>query len=161
MKVKFLSAFTMLTLVIAVKGIAIHTSATEEAIAPSQQAANIGGRWRVKFNLNGVGERRLEFVSQTNDSGSFLLREPLPNNKVVTTPAVWSQTTNDRINFSGEVELQLNCCREKGTLIFKGRMNSKDSISGKAIFVGTTVDEENFNGFVSTVGSFTATRVLN
>jgi len=47
-----------------------------------------------------------------------------------------------------------------GTLIFKGKFDSTNAMSGRGIFVGSTIDEENFNGFRSTVGSFTATRVV-
>lgn len=132
----------------------------EQTVAASSHTASIAGRWRVKFSLAGVGERNLEFVSQAKGTGTFLLIDAVPNNQPATIPAAWAETSNDRVNFSAEVELQLNCCREKGTLIFKGKFNSKDAISGKVIFVGTTIDEENFNGFVSTVGSFTASRVI-
>jgi hypothetical protein len=131
------------------------------AAAPSAQAPNLVGRWRVKFALSGVGDKNLIFDSQARGSGSFLLLDAGPDDKpaTVSQPAAWSETTNDRVSFSGEVELPLGtCCRETGTLIFKGKFNSKDSISGKAIFVGSTVDEENFNGFRSTVGTFTAAR---
>lgn len=130
--------------------------------APAAQTPNLAGRWRVKFALSGVGEKNLIFDSQAKGSGSFLLLDAGPDNKSATTPqpATWSQTTNDRVNFSGEVELPFGtCCRETGTLIFKGKLSSGNSISGKAIFVGATEDEENFTGFRSTIGNFTATRV--
>jgi hypothetical protein len=45
-------------------------------------------------------------------------------------------------------------------LIFKGKFASNNSISGKAIFITSTIDEENFNGYRSALGSFTATRIL-
>jgi len=130
---------------------------------PQSQVANLAGRWRVKFNLSGIGEKNLVFDAQDKGSGSFLLLDTGPDNKPATAPlpAVWSETTNDRISFSGEVELPLGtCCRETGTLILKGKFGSSNSISGKAIFIASTEEEENFNGFRSTVGTFTAIRVL-
>jgi hypothetical protein len=126
------------------------------------QPGNLAGRWRVKFNIPGVGEKNLIFDAQARGAGSFLLLDSGPDNKPADVPlsAAWSETTNSRVNFSGEVELPIGtCCREVGTLIFKGKQTSGDSITGKAIFIGTTEDAENFNGFRSMPGSFTATRV--
>ena len=132
------------------------------ASARAVKALSLQGRWRVRFSLSGVTEKNLLFDSHEKGSGSFLLLDGGPDDKSggVAQPAVWSATPNDRVSFSGELELQLGtCCRETGTLIFKGKFGSNDSVSGKAIFVGSTIDEENFNGFRSTVGAFTASRV--
>jgi hypothetical protein len=118
----------------------------------------------VKFTVSGIGEKNLIFVSQAKGAGFFKLIDTGPDDKPVadSVAASWSLTTNDRISISGEVELPLGtCCREMGTLIFKGKFGPGNSISGTAIFIGTTVDEENFSGFRSGVGTFTATRELN
>jgi hypothetical protein len=115
----------------------------------------------VKFTLSGIGEKNLIFESGPKGAGSVLLLDTGPDNTAEADPrpAVWSQITNNRVSFSGEVELPIGtCCRETGTLIFKGKLDSSNSFSGKTIFVGNTVDEENPNGFRSTVGTFTATR---
>lgn len=138
-------------------------SPQETASASPTQTANLLGRWRVEFIMSGIGEKNLIFDLQAKGSGSFLLLDAGPDSKLMTTalPAVWSETTNNRVSFSGEVELPVGtCCREMGTLIFKGKFDSTNAMSGKAVFVGITIDEENFNGFRSTVGSFTATRVV-
>jgi len=42
----------------------------------------------------------------------------------------------------------------------KGKFDSGNSIKGRAIFIGSTADEENFTGYRSTLGTFTATRIL-
>lgn len=135
---------------------------SERPQAAPAQSASLAGRWRVKFNLSGIGEKNLIFDAQARGAGSFLLLDAGPDNKPAATPvsAAWSDTTNNRVSFSGEVELPLGtCCREIGTLVFKGKQTSSDTITGKAIFIGITEDEENFNGYRSTVGSFTATRI--
>ena len=127
-------------------------------------AHSLVGRWKVKFSLRGAGENNLLFEAKAQGVGSFQLLDTGPDKKPVpeSVPSVWSETTYDRISFSGIFELQLGeCCRELGTVIFKGKFLSKDSISGKAIYVGSTVDEENFNGYRSTVGDFTAVRVTS
>jgi hypothetical protein len=134
-----------------------------QTIASPLVAGDLVGRWRVKFNLPGIGEKNLIFEAQAKGSGSVLLLDAGPDNKPLTrsVTAAWSQTTNDRVSITGEVELPLGtCCREMGTLILKGKFDSTDAMSGKAIFMGSTIDEENFNGFRSAVGSFTATRVV-
>lgn len=129
----------------------------------SQQVMNLRGRWRVKFDLTGTGEKNLLFDLRRNGSGSFRLLDTAADGKpsAEPLPAAWSQTTNNRVNFSGEVELPIGtCCREVGTLVLKGKYNSNESISGKAIFVASTTDEENCIGFRAMVGTFTATRIL-
>jgi hypothetical protein len=116
----------------------------------------------VTFTVPGSAERRLIFNSESNGSGSFLILDPGSNNKIGTEalPAVWSETSSHQISIASEVELPIGtCCWETGTLIFKGKFGSSNSISGKALFISGTIDEENFNGFRSMVGSFEATRL--
>jgi hypothetical protein len=156
-------ASLMLISVVAVQGTVFQSTLSQPA-GTTPSPANPGGRWRVKFALSGIGEKNLIIESQTKGAGSFLLLDAGPDDKTVPTPlpAAWSQTTNDRVSFSGEVELPFGtCCRETGTLILKGKFSSSNSISGKAIFITSTTDEENFNGFRSAFGTFTATREPN
>jgi hypothetical protein len=158
MRHSFISS--LLILLLAVQGVALQ--AAPKPTVTVDQAPILAGRWRVKFTLPGVGEKNLVFDSKAGGSGSFLLLDAGPDDKAAVTPlpAAWSQTTNARVNFSGEVELPIGtCCRETGTLILKGKFTSSNSISGKAIFVGSSEDGENFNGFRSMVGTFTAIRV--
>jgi len=122
----------------------------------------LSGRWRVKFDMSGMGEKNLLFDAQGRGVGSFLLLDTAPDGQSADEPqpGAWSQTTNNRVNFSGEVELPIGtCCREVGTLVFKGNFNSPKSISGKAIFVASTTDAENCIGFRGMLGTFTATRI--
>ena len=122
-------------------------------------ASSLVGRWNVKFKFAGKEEKNLVFEAQTKGEGSFLLLDTAQDSKpeMVTHPAAWAQTTNDRFSFSAEVELPIgDCCREMGTLIFKGTFDSKTKLSGKVIFVASTTDEENPIGFRSLIGSFTA-----
>src|SRR5439155_22428164 len=106
----------------------------------------------------------LTFESKAKGSGAILLLDTGPDNKAVADaqPAVWSQLTNDRVSFSADAELPVGtCCRERGTLIFKGKFMSNNSISGKLIFVTSVEDEESPFKLRSVVGTFTATRVPN
>jgi len=147
--------------IIAARGVAFEP--IFQAPSSPAQSSTLVGRWRVKFSLSGIGEKNLIFDSETKGVGSVLLLDSGPDNKPAETPlpAVWAQTTNDRVTFSSEVELPLGtCCREIGTLILKGKFNSGSSITGRAIFIASSEDQENFNGYRSTVGTFTATRLL-
>jgi hypothetical protein len=150
----------MLVAVIAFQAVAFQTT-TLQANKASVPATNFAGRWQVKFAVAGV-EKHLIVVSQPRGIASFLLQDTGPEDKPVADPqpAVWSQLTNDRVSFSGEVELPIGtCCREMGTLIFKAKFSSNNLVSGKLIFVTSVEEEENPYKFRSLVGTFTATRV--
>jgi hypothetical protein len=128
--------------------------------APEVQNKSVMGRWQVNLSLSGGGPTTLELLAQDKGKGSFQVLTGSPEQQTQAVPATWSQTTNDRVNSSGEIELKFSaCCTETGTLILKGKFKSTDSITGKAIYIATTENEENFTGYVSTVGTFTATRM--
>lgn len=154
----FFMALILMSLIVA-QG--VGSGALPQGNSPAEPI-NLTGRWRVKFTLSGGSEKNLILDSQANGVGVFRLLDTGPDDKPVAVPepAVWSQLTNDRVSFSGEVELPLGtCCRELGTLMFKGRFSSSNSISGKLIFVTSIDEEESPYGFRSLVGTFTAARV--
>lgn len=126
----------------------------------------VSGRWQVKFTFAGRTEMNLVFDAKAKGDGTFLLLDTAPDSKpeAAPRPAAWTQTTNDRMSFSGEVELPIgDCCRETGTLLFKGKLTAAkpNSITGKVIFIASTEDEENGVGYRTLVGTFTATRVMD
>ena len=130
---------------------------TQAAPAETQ----LTGRWRMKFTFAGRSEMNLILDAKSGGSGTFLLLDTAPDSKPETAPrtAAWLQTTNDRVGFSGEVDLPIGtCCREAGTLIFKGKFGPNDSLTGKVIFVASTEEEENPIGYRALIGTFTATR---
>ena len=136
--------------------------AAQQTAAPAAGGAKLAGRWRVTFSLTGDPQKNLVFDSKARGQGSFTLLDTGPDNKPVPdpVPAAWSELSNNRVSFSGEVELQLgNCCREIGTLMFKGKFQSSTSITGKLVFVTSVDEEESPYQFRSHVGTFSATRV--
>lgn len=150
-----------LVLIVAAQGIAFQTAPPRSAIAPP--AKGLTGRWQVAFTLQGSESKHLVFQAKAGGTGSFLFLDTGPDNKPIPNaqPALWSELTNGRVSFSGEVELPIGtCCREFGTLIFKGRFTSENSISGKLIFITSVDEEENPYQFRSLLGTFTATPVL-
>lgn len=130
-------------------------------VAASQQDPMVG-RWQVKFTFAGRREMNLIFDAQTKGTGTFLLLDTAADGKPETAarPAAWLPPDKNRVGFSGEVELPIgDCCREAGTLLFKGKFGPNDTLAGKIVFIATTEDEENGVGFRTMVGTFTATRL--
>ena len=131
-----------------------------QQVAPPA-SGKLAGRWQVSFAINGDEKKNPIFEAKAKGAGSFSLLDTGPDNKPVPdpVPAAWSELTNNRVSFSGEVELPLGtCCREYGTLIFKGKFQSADSIKGTLIFVTSIDEEESAYKFHSAVGTFTAIR---
>ena len=129
----------------------------------AQTVSNLQGRWHVTFKMAGL-EKNVIFEARDNGSGSFKLLDTGVDDKPVAqpVPAVWSQLTNDRVGFSGEAELPIGtCCREVGTMIFKGKFSASNTIKGTLIFVTSVDQEESAFKFRSEVGTFTANRILN
>lgn len=129
--------------------------------ASSANSANgLNGRWRVKFTLVGISEKNLIFDAKPGGTGTFVGLDTGVDNKPVNepAPAVWSEIPNNRVSFSGNLDLPIGtCCRDVGALVFKGSFAPDGSIKGRVIFIGNTVDEENFNGYTTATGTFTAT----
>ena len=123
---------------------------------------DLAGRWQVQFTFAGRSDMNLTFDAQPKGNGTFLLLDTAADGKPESSPrpATWLPATNDRVSFSGEVELPIgDCCRETGTLLFKGKFGANDSLSGKIVFIASTEDEENGVGFRTMVGTFTASRI--
>jgi hypothetical protein len=149
----------LLLLLLAVQAVGLQSPAPQSAVTPEQ--AVVPGRWQVKFTIAGV-EKNLILVSQAKGVGSILFLDTAPDDKPVPEPqpAAWAQLSGNRISFSGEAELPMGtCCREMGTLIFKGKFSSNNSITGKFIFVTSVDEEESPYKLRSEIGTFTATRV--
>lgn len=144
---RFLLAFSVMFLLV-VQAVALQTP-------------KVQGRWRIKFKMVGI-EKNVVFEAKENGAGSFKLLDTGVDDKPVADPApgVWSQLTNDRVSFSGETELPLGtCCREIGTMMFKGRFTSPNAIAGTLVFVTSVDQEESAFKFRSEVGTFEATRM--
>jgi hypothetical protein len=125
------------------------------------ETRSLNGRWRVEFALTSGDKKHLMFEAKAKGNGTLLGLDTAEGNKQIpeSLPAVWSEAANGRVTLSGDIELPLGtCCRELGTLILKGEYVSDTSLKGRAIFITNTTDEENFVGYRSDVGAFTATR---
>ena len=156
-----ISLTILISLLVLVSSVAAQQTMAPAA-APDTSVAKLGGRWRVTFSLSGDPKKNLIFETKARGAGSFTLLDTGPDDKPVPepVPAAWSELSNNRVSFSGEVELPLgNCCREIGTLIFKGKFQTSTTITGKLIFVTSIDEEESPYQFRSHVGTFSATRL--
>jgi hypothetical protein len=152
---------SLILILVTIPGVVVRSALSQKA-ATTPAATQLEGRWRVKFKLPGGVEKNLIFDSTAKGSGSFHLLDTGPDDKPVAdpVPAVWAQLSDSRVSFSAEVELPVGtCCREIGALIFKGRLTSGNSISGKLVFVTSIDEEETPYKFRSMIGTFTATRI--
>lgn len=157
---KVLFSAPILIILFTVQTVAVPLDFSQGTAAPKSEM-KLDGRWRVKFIISGV-EKNLIFDTKPKGAGFFLLMDTAPGDKPVKEPraAAWSLLTNDRVSFSGEAEMPIGtCCREIGTLIFKGNFISGNAISGRLIFVTSVSEEESPYGFHTVVGTFTANRV--
>ena len=133
-------------------------------VVPAQHATHRQspvGRWQIKFALLDTQEQNLVFTAQERGNGSFQLLDTGPDNKPVpgNQAAAWS-FTNNHLSVTGEVELQIGtCCREMGTLVFKGNFTSPDTIAGKIVFITNVDEDESPYKYKSTIGKFTASRL--
>jgi hypothetical protein len=156
---RLLSVSLILTLgVLAQAALAQSSRSQTRAIDSTEKLV---GRWRVTFTISSL-KKNLVFDARAKGAGLFLLLDTGPDDTPAANPlaAAWSLLTNDRVSFSGEAELPIGtCCREIGTLLFKGRFSSANTISGKVIFVTSVDEEESPYQFRTVVGAFTATRV--
>lgn len=159
---RFLFTALIMMLLVAMQGRYLQVGLAQTKATP-MPPARLDGRWRVKFSFSGL-DKNLIFDAQAKGSGSFLLLDTAPDDRPEAhpQPAAWSELTNDRVSFSAEVELPIGtCCREIGTLMFKGKFTSNTTVSGKLIFVTSVDEEESPYKFRSVIGTFTATRVHN
>ena len=122
----------------------------------------IGG-WSVSYILAGpttsTTSRQLIFISLSNGTGTFRMIGPRTSTTTQTVfPAVYDWVTPGYISFTSEVELPIgNCCREAGTLIFKGNASNTGVISGPVIFVISMPMATTPQPYVIRTGTFVAT----
>ena len=136
----------------------LSTLAQNKADEAADSQSPIVSGYDVSFTLCDYRQQKLIFLATADNRGTFqLLRRTTWKPPSVTTPAVWDRITPTLMSFSGEMQFPIgNCCRETGTLIFKGQINSNGVITGRVVFVTNTPDPTNPTGFVTKAGEFTA-----
>ena len=118
------------------------------------QSPNMIGSWNIEVNF-ADGKRSLRFDAQADGKGTFLLLDPMLSRWGPAKPseAKWTPGDQNSVTFSGAVEFPLgNVGRDAGTLMFKGKFQTPDSISGEVEFAPLVGERP------SKHGTFKATR---
>jgi len=125
------------------------------------QSFNLAGRWKVEFKFSGDEEHTLRFDAESDGKGAFLLLDPISSLLPPAEPAKaqWEQAAPDQATFSGAIEFPIgNVGRDAGTLVFKGKFDSANSISGKVSFFRAGQDLKNPATIPAKTGGFSAKR---
>ena len=119
------------------------------------QSPNMIGSWNIEVNFADGNKRSLRFDAQADGKGTFLLLDPMLSRWGPAKPseAKWTPGDQNSVTFSGAVEFPLgNVGRDAGTLMFKGKFQTPDSISGEVEFAPLVGERP------SKHGAFKATR---
>jgi hypothetical protein len=124
--------------------------------APAQaQSATMIGRWKIEINFADGNKRPLRFDAQDHGKGTFLLLDPMLSRWGPAKPseAKWTPGDQNSVTFSGNVEFPIgNVGRDPGTLMFKGKFETPDAITGDVEFAPLVGERP------SKHGTFKATR---
>jgi len=144
--------------------IAIFAVYSIRASCTNTQNFNLAGRWKVEFKLSGDKEHTLQFDAQPDGKGSILLLDPVSslNSPAEPAKAQWEQDASDQPTFSGAISFPIgNVGRDVGILVFKGKFESANSISGKVSFFREGQDVKNSATTPAKTSEFTAKRSPN
>jgi hypothetical protein len=119
------------------------------------QSPNMIGRWNVDITFGDGSKRALRFDAQGEGKGTLLVVDPRLKAWGPAKPseAKWTPGDQNSVTFSGTVEFPLgNVGRDAGTLMFKGKFETPDSIGGEVEFAPLVGERP------SKHGTFKATR---
>jgi hypothetical protein len=109
-----------------------------QTVAVSQaKSPNVIGRWNIEITFANEEHRSLRFDAQDGGKGTLLLVDPKSRVWGSATPseAKWTRSDDNSVTFSGAVEFMLgNVGRDAGTLVFNGKFETPDLITGEVEF---------------------------
>src|SRR5437870_6017202 len=117
--------------------ISIVVAQTCIAALSHAQSPNMIGSWKVDITFTNGESRSLRFDAQGAGKGTFLLLDPKLKvwGPAKPSKAKWTQSEGNSVTFSGPVEFMLgNVGRDAGTLVFKGKFETSDLITGEVEF---------------------------
>jgi hypothetical protein len=120
------------------------------------QSPNMIGRWNIEIAFADGNKRLLRFDAHGEGKGSFELLDPRAKAWGVAThwDAKWTPGDQNSVTFSGVAEFPIgNVGRDAGTLMFKGKFETPDAITGEVEFAPLVGERP------SKRGTFKATRV--
>jgi len=114
------------------------------------------GRWNVEINFADGNKRSLRFDAQGDGKGTLLVLDPRLKVWGPGKPseAKWIREDQNSVTFSGAVEFPLgNVGRDAGTLAFKGKFETADSITGEVEFAPLVGERPSKHGTFKAVRS--------
>lgn len=120
------------------------------SIAMAQaQSPNLIGSWKVEITFPNEEHRLLRFDAQTDGKGSLLLLDPKARvwGAAKSSEAKWTRSEPSSVTFSGPVEFLIgNVGRDAGTLVFNGKFETPDLITGEVEFSPLVGDRPSRHG---------------
>jgi len=107
------------------------------SILAQAQSPNMIGTWNVEITFANEEHRSLRFEAQGEGKGTLQLQDPRSKVWGSATPseAKWSRGEGNSVTFSGAVEFMIgNVGRDAATLVFKGKFETPDLITGEVEF---------------------------
>src|SRR6266513_1003129 len=101
------------------------------------QSPKMIGTWKVDITFTNGDSRSLRFAARGEGKGTFLLLDPKLNvwGPAKPSEAKWSPGDGNSVTFAGPVEFMLgNVGRDAGTLVFKGKFETSNLITGEVEF---------------------------
>jgi hypothetical protein len=121
-----------------------------QTVAVSQaESPNIIGRWNVEIAFPNDEHRSLHLDAQDGGKGTLLLVDPKSRvwGSAKPSEAKWTRSNDNSVTFSGAVEFMLgNVGRDAGTLVFKGKFEKADLITGEVEFSPLVGDRPSKHG---------------
>jgi hypothetical protein len=101
------------------------------------ESPNVIGKWNVDISFANQEHRSVRFDAQGDQRGTLVAGDPQSKvwGPAKPSEAKWTRGEGNSVTFSGPVEFMLgNVGRDAGTLTFKGKFETPDSITGEVEF---------------------------
>jgi hypothetical protein len=120
-------------------------------VAKSTQAQtpDLIGRWNIEIIFANEQSRSLRFDAQGDGKGTLLLLDPRLKvwGPAKPSEAKWTRGEGNSVTFSGPIEFLIgNVGRDAGTLMFKGKFETADLITGEVEFSPLVRDRPSKHG---------------
>ena len=129
---------------------------TFSLVLAEADSPNVTGSWKIEITFANDQHRFLRFDAQSDGKGSLTVTDPQSKAWTGAKPseAKWTPAEGNSVTFSGPAEFLIgNVGRDAGTLTFKGKFETPDSITGEVDFSPLVGDGP------SKQGTFKAVRV--
>jgi hypothetical protein len=121
----------------------------QTAVLSQAQSPDLIGRWNIEIIFANEQSRSLRFDAQGDGKGTLLLLDPRLKvwGPAKPSEAKWSRAEGNSVTFSGPIEFLIgNVGRDAGTLMFKGKFETADLITGEVEFSPLVGDRPSKHG---------------